>query len=160
MKDRRLRLALVVLGLLATVATSAAWPERGDRGFNGGAYLTTISANDPQGAFASRSVITLHADRTMSAVDSGQQGPTSFFSSQAGSWKPSGHGIVGRTIDFSFLPGIPGIARADYTMTFPTPGRVEGTITITLFPLKDGNPIDGEGTLLGTFTFEGMLIRP
>lgn len=161
MRDVRHWIALIIiLGLLATVSSSAAWPERGSRGFTGATYLTTISAKDSPGAFASRSVITLHADGTMSAIDSGQEGPTSFFSSQAGSWEPNGsRGIIGRTIDFSFLPGTPGIARADYTMTFSNHGQVEGTITVTIFPLEDGNPIEGEGTSVGTFTFVGELIR-
>jgi hypothetical protein len=71
----------------------------------GATYLVTIT--DAQGAFVSRGVITLHADHTMSVIDSGQGGPTFFFTNQLGSWKRDGHGhggLVARTLDFDFPP--------------------------------------------------------
>jgi hypothetical protein len=64
-----------------------------------------IGTNATTGAFASRGVFTFHADSTTSAIDSEQGGPTFFFSSQLGSWKPDGAGgLVARTIDFDFPP--------------------------------------------------------
>ena len=45
----------------------------GDNGLPGGTYLTTIT-NASNGAFSSRSVITLHADHSLTVIDSGQGG--------------------------------------------------------------------------------------
>jgi len=161
MKHLRLWVTLAVFGLLAG-AGSVTLPhaqDAGDREFRGGSYLTTIK--DSAGSFASRSVITLHADRTMSAIDSGQEGPTFHFSSQLGSWKPDGHCmIVARTIDFDFPQSPGGVVRTDYTISFaPDGSRVTGTITPISFPLED-DPFDGGGTVIGTFTFVGELIKP
>jgi hypothetical protein len=119
-----------------------------------------ITIKDAQGAFASRGVITLHGDRILSAIDSGQGGPTFFFSSQLGAWKADGRGgVVGRTLDFDF-PSPQGVARLDYTFTFSANDtRVMGTITLTTFPLQ-GNPLDGGGTVVGKFTFAGTLVTP
>src|SRR5262249_29728053 len=103
-------------------------------------------------------VITLHTDHTMSVIDSGQGGPALFFSSQLGSLRPDGKGgLVAKTIDFNFPPA--GVARLDYTITFDKHGNAAGTITLTAFPLT-GNPLDGGGTVVGTFTFVGQLIQP
>ena len=161
MKHLRLWVALGIFILLAAVGP-AALPhaqEAGDRGFRGGSYLTTIK--DSAGDFASRGVIALHVDRTMSVTNSGQQGPAFFFSSQLGSWKPDGNRkIVARTIDFNFPPS-PDVARVDYTFSFAQDrSQVTGTITLMTFPLENGNPLDGEGTVIGNFTFVGELIKP
>jgi hypothetical protein len=128
-----------------------------DQGASGASYLTTVKTS--AGAFASRGVITLHADHTISVIDSGQGGPLFFFSSQLGSWKPAANGgVVARTIDFNFPNS--GVARLDYTITFSQDlNQVTGTITLTAFPLP-GNPLDGGGTVVGTFTFTGQLIKP
>jgi hypothetical protein len=70
---------------------------REDRELNSASYLTTIK--DSAGNFASRGVITLHADHTMSVIDSRQGGPTFLFSSQLGSWKANKNGeSAGKTI--------------------------------------------------------------
>src|SRR5262249_2047565 len=81
----------------------------------GAAYLTTIT-DATTGAFSSRSVITLHADHSLTAIDSAQGGDRgglgTQFSSQMGAWRTSpGAGVVGRTLDFSFPNA--GIARVD-----------------------------------------------
>lgn len=161
MKHRRLWITLGIFGLLAVMG-SVALPHAqsaGDRGFSGGSYLTTVK--DSAGDFASRGVITLHADQTMSVINSEQEGPTYSFSSQLGSWKPDGNRrIVGRTIDFDFPQNPGGVVRGDYTISFAqNRGQMTGTITVTTFPLET-NPFDGEGTVLGTFTFLGELIKP
>jgi hypothetical protein len=125
---------------------------------NGLAYLITIT--DAQGAFASRGVLTFHADHTMSAIDSGQGGPTSFFTSQLGSWKSGNAGsLLARTIDFDFPPTA-AVARLDYTVNFSSDRtQVTGTIALRTFPLL-GNPLDGDGTVVGEFTFTGTLVTP
>jgi len=160
MKYLRSRIALGIVGVLAAVGLVALLhPQRAtaDEGsVRGGSFLTTVT--DSNGNFASRGVITLHADQTMSVIDSGQGGPTFFFSSQLGSWKPDGNGgVVGKTIDFDFPPN-QDVARADYTLKFGGSGTVTGTITLTSFTLT-GNPLDGGGTVVGTFTFVGQLIK-
>jgi hypothetical protein len=149
---------LVLLACLGTVALHAPQATADARSvFRGATYLLTIT--DAQGAFASRSVITLHGDRTLSAVDSGQGGPN-FFSSQLGAWKSDGKGgAVGRTLDFDFPPHAD-VARADYTFTFSdNDTQVSGTITVRTFPLQ-GDPLDGDGTVLGEFTFTGTRVTP
>ncbi len=162
MKRWHVWVALGIFSFLAALGSAAS--PHGQftplRWFSSGSYLTTIQ--DSEGKFSSRSIITLHADQTMSAVDSGQGGPTFFFSSQSGSWKLSGYQrIVARTIDFPFPPGTPEVARADYTINFTRDrSRMTGTITVMTYPLEGGNPLDGEGTLIGVFTFVGELIRP
>ena len=162
MKHIRLWAAVGALSILAAVA-SLALPhvQAGDPGFSGGSYLTTIK--DAEENFASRSVITLHADQTMLAVDSAEQGPSDYFGSQLGTWKPAGnHRIAARTINFRYplSPG-PGVARSDYDISFaPDRRQVTGTITLWTFPLEEGNPLEDEGTLIGTFTFVGELIKP
>jgi hypothetical protein len=142
---------------------AAAWaivlpaqPAAGDDDVRGASYLITV--NDSLGNFASRGVMTLHADHTMSVIDSAQGGPAFMFSSQLGSWERDRKGgLVARTIDFDFPSA--GVARLDYHITFASGGLVTGTITLTSFPLQ-GNPLDGGGTVVGTFTFTGMQIQP
>ena len=128
-------------------------------GFRDGAsYLITVK--DSNGNFASRGVITLHADHTMSVIDSGQGGPAFFFTSQLGSWKPDGQGeLVAKTIDFDYPPNA-ATARLDYTIHFGEDGgQTTGTITLTTFPLT-GDPLEGGGTVVGKFTFVGQIVRP
>ena len=72
MKHLRLWVTLGIVGFLAA-AGLVALPHvlsGGDQWFGGGSYLITL--RDLEGNFASRQVITLHADQTMSVVDSGQ----------------------------------------------------------------------------------------
>lgn len=130
----------------------------GDNGFPGSTYLTTIT-NVSDGSFSSRSVITLHADHSLTAIDSGQGGPGVQFSSQQGAWTsgsgPSGVVLVARTLDFSFPSA--GIARVDYTFTTVNADQVAGTITLTVFGLHD-NPLDGGGTVVGNFNFTGVRV--
>jgi hypothetical protein len=144
-----------ILGLLAIVGLAR--NAFADGPFIGGSFVTTVT--DSSGAFASRGVITLHSDHTMSVIDSGQGGPTFFFSSQLGSWGLGKSGFIGRTIDFDYPPDAD-VARLDYTISFTQGGsEITGTITLTSFPLT-GNPLGGGGTVEGTFTFVGFLVTP
>ena len=148
---------LVLLACLGAVALHAR-PATALSVLRSATYFITIK--DAQGAFASRGVITLHGDRTLSAIDSNQGGPTFFFSSQLGAWKFDGKGgVVGRTVDFDFPPA-QAVARLDYTFTFSAKGtHVTGTITLRTFALQD-DPLNGDGTVLGEFTFTGTLVTP
>lgn len=122
----------------------------------GASFVLTIL--DSQGNFASRGVLTLHGDHTLSVTDSGQGGPF-FFTSQLGAWKFNKVGIVARTVDFDYPPNADS-GRLDYTITAgSSPGRISGTITLTIFPLT-GNPLGSGGTVVGSFTFTGQLINP
>lgn len=109
----------------------------------------------------SRSVVTLNSDQTMSAIDSAQQGPENYSGDQLGTWKPAGpHAITGRTINFRYPPGTPGAARSDYVIRLgPDHRQMTGTITLTIFPV-DRNPLEDEGTLIGTFPIQGAVIEP
>jgi len=151
---------LVLLACLGAVALHAR-PATAEAlsVLRGATYLTTIK--DAQGAFASRGVITLHGDRTLSAIDSNQEGPTFFFSSQLGAWKfDRKGGVVGRTLNFVFPPLAPAVARLDYTFTFSAHGtHVTGTITLRTFSLQD-DPLNEDGHVQGEFTFTGTLVTP
>jgi hypothetical protein len=150
---------LVLLACLGAVALHAPQATADALSvFRGATYLTTIT--DAKGAFASRAVITLHGDRTLAAIDSNQGGPNTFFSSELGAWAPDGKGgAVGRTLDFDFPPNAD-VARLDYTFTFSADGaQVKGTITLRSFPLQ-GDPLDGDGTVVGEFTFTGTRVTP
>jgi type II secretory pathway pseudopilin PulG len=159
----RLLVVLSILGVVAAIGSVALVHAQNDQGSNGSngsngrSYVITVT--DSNGAFASRGVVALHADQTMSVIDSGQGGPTFFFSSQLGSWKPNGTSVVAKTIDFDFPPNAD-VARLHYTINFAQEHtEVTGTITLTTFPLQ-GNPLDGGGTVVGNFTFSGQLINP
>jgi hypothetical protein len=95
----------------------------------------------------------------MSVVAADQGGPTSFFTSQLGSWKPDGKGgAVGKTLDFDYPPNAD-VVRIDYTISFDADhDRATGTETLTAFPLQ-GNPLDGGGTVVATATFTGELVK-
>jgi hypothetical protein len=147
--------ALLVLGWLALSPQGAkANFQAGSVGT--GSFLTNITDANT-GAFSSRSVITLHADHTVSVVDSGQEGGGLSFSGQQGSWRENRGSVSARTLDFSFAPNS-GIARVDYQIASdPADANIHGTITLTVFPLN-GNPLDGGGTVVGQFNFTGQPV--
>jgi len=153
---------IVLLACLGAVALHAS-PATADplTVAQGATYLLTIT-DATSGVFASRGALTLHGDHTLSAIDSGQGGPTFLFSSQLGAWAPDGpNSAVGRTLDFDFPQSPDGtLARLDYTFQFSADNaHVTGTITLRSFPLQ-GDPLDGGGTEVGQFTFDGTRVTP
>jgi hypothetical protein len=123
-----------------------------------GSYLTTITKYGGTVNVTERSVITLHRDFTMSAIDSGQGGPASLFSSQLGAWKRACKGgATGRTLDFTFPSN--GINRLDYTFDGKQPkGTIKGEFILTNFPI-DADPQGSGGTVIGQFEFTGQRIK-
>src|SRR3979409_501416 len=83
---------IVALGSVAllTPPNATADPEEGPH--NGATYVTTV--RDSSGTFITRTVLTLHADHTMSVVAADQGGPTYFFSSQLAPCQPGAKGRV------------------------------------------------------------------
>lgn len=157
MKQLRYLVAIGALVLAIASMKMLSAQENEQNGLSGASYVTTVT--DSNGNFSSRGVITLHSDKTMSVTDSGQGGPAFLFSSQSGAWRQGNKGsIIGKTIDFDF-PSVD-VARVDYVIApGSSHGTITGTITLTTFPLT-GNPLDGGGTVIGTFTFVGQVIKP
>ena len=148
---------LVLLGLLVVCAST--FPQKAAASDDpSGTFLVTIT-DAGTGAFASRSVITLHDDHSMAVIDSGQEGGPVAFSSQLGVWKHgTGGTLKARAIDFSFPFATNGSARVDYTFNAGVPGnQVQGSIVLTFFP-PSGDPLGGGGTPGGTFNFSGTRI--
>ena len=162
MKHLRRQSAFLVAGLLAcfslvSIGSRVAVAQGPSLSIEGASYV--ITNVDSTGAFASRGVVTLHSDSTLSAIDSGQGGPTYYFSSQLGSWRVKEDGsVVGRTVDFDFSPDNE-TARLDYTFKFEANGMISGTIVLTYFP-QTADPQGSGGTFGGTFTFTGSRIKP
>ncbi len=123
-----------------------------------GSYLTTITKYGGNVGFTERSIITLHRDRTMSSVDSGQGGPASQFSSQLDAWKRGCKGTAtGRTLDFTFPSN--GINRLDYTFDADQPkDTIKGEFILTNFPIN-ADPLGSGGTVVGQFEFTGTRIK-
>ena len=156
--------ATLILPALAYAQNNQGDNNQGDTllSNNGLSYLITVTIPDTQPpVFVARSVLTFHADHTMSAIVSGQEGGPVQFSSQLGSWRfGDAGGLVARTIFFDFTNVI--IDRLDYTATFASNRtQVTGTITITDFLGFFANPLDEKGGFLfGHFNFTGTLVTP
>ena len=127
-------------------------------GFSSGTFFLTIN-DATTGAFVSHTVITLHADHTASAIDSGQEDQFPVpFSSQLGAWSQSPSGVVNvKTLDFSFPFATQGSARVDYKFNAGLPGQVQGSIVLTIFA-PDADPQGNGGTPGGTFNFTGERV--
>lgn len=155
---RLLMSVALVLALVICLGWVFVHPQRASAApdSHAGSFFTTITVAGT-GAIASQSVITLHDDHTMSAIDSGQGGPAAVFSSQLGAWESKGNDPAeARTIDFSFPNA--GSARVDYTFNPAQPaGTISGTITLTVFP-PNANPLGGGGTVVGHFNFTGQRV--
>jgi len=162
MKNHLRMFAVLAVCVLALGVWAAVYGQNNDDQNNHsavpGSYLTTITDANT-GALASRSVITLHTDYTLTVIDSNQEGSAfSPFSSQQGTWatRPSGR-VVARPINWRFPFASDGTARQDYNFNPVKTNQVSGTVTLTFFP-PSGNPLDGGGTEAGTFNFTGVRI--
>ena len=152
MKRTFVVLAVCLLACCGWVALPA---QNLPSGIAGSTYITTITDANT-GAFSSRSLITLHADHSIAAVDSGQGGPGVNFSSQRGAWRTTPQaGVTARTFDFSFPNA--GIARVDYNFTTISGDQAAGTITLTVFPIN-ADPQGSGGIVVGNFNFTGQRV--
>lgn len=155
MKQLRIFIVLAVCVFALGASTALYGQGNAASAVPGVSYLTTVT-NANTGAFSSRSVITFHSDHSMSVIDSGQGGPGTQFSSQQGPWVSSpGNTLSARALDFSFPSA--GIAVVDYQINILPNQQISGTITLTVFALTD-NPLNGGGTVVGTFNFTGTKI--
>jgi len=148
---------LAAVCVLALGAWAALYGQNNQDNAVSGSYLTTIT--DANTGSVSHAVITLHADHTVTVIDSGQEGGAfPPFSNQQGTWATSSSdGVVARTINWRFPFATDGSARVDYKFTTVNTNQVSGTGTLTFFP-PDGNPLDGGGTLAATFNFTGTRV--
>jgi len=120
-----------------------------------GVYLTTITLN---GKFASRSVLTFHSDRTLSAVDSAQVSQNLMFSDQQGVWKKHGNHVWGHSIDITFMPA-PGLARNDYDLIFDEQNAtLSGCIELRTYEIG-GDPLHDAGVLVGIYDVTGERLK-
>ena len=149
-------------GVGAGLSTGAAGSAQACRTPAAGTYLTSIF--DAQGNLASRSILTLAEDGTLSSIDSNQGGiPGAFnpFTQNAGEWSCTGPAsLTASAISFS-LPGPEGeqkqLARNDLSATVDRRTKeLEGTIELTFFPFT-ANPFQDAGT--ATFGFGSRRYR-
>ncbi len=151
--------------LLASAGASAAAQAQGGanpcRAALAGAYLADIATE--AGAFASRALLTLHADGTLDVVDSRQhQGVSgSSFSAQRGAWRCTGaRAAAGVTLNFGFPPQ-ESIARSDWAIAREPAGTLRGTIGLTIFPGVAGvDPFAAGGRRFGVFRFAAVRVTP
>lgn len=150
-------LALVGLVVMLNPHKAAADEERL---VNGATYEMTLT--DPStGAFVARETLTLHADHSMAAHDSNENGPTEHFSGELGLWRfDDNGGVITKSINFDFPPNAD-IARLDRTIKFEqNRTKISGTFTVTVFPLQTGNPQGPGGTVIASLNFTGNLVTP
>ncbi len=128
-----------------------------------GTYLTTISTSN--GAFASRSLITLTSDGNILVADSNQGGVAGAFGpfgEAQGAWKCTRNGeITATTLNFSYsgTEGSTGsLARQNYRVTLnQNTQTVQGTIKLRFLDLN-ANPQAADGSDGGTYTFTGQRV--
>lgn len=128
-----------------------------------GTFLVTItnwessgSGSGSGGGNMDRSVITLHRDKTMSAIDSNQGNGQ--FSSQLGSWKHGCGGTMkGRTLEFSFANAT--INRLDYQFDKQqSKDSISGRIVVTSFSVN-ADPLGDGGTVIANLEFTGTRVE-
>lgn len=124
-----------------------------------GTWLTTIQ--NAAGDYASRSLLTLHADGTMVSADSAQhQGlQGSSFSAQHGAWRCSTDAsAAATTLNFGF-PSRESIARSDWTLAQDGKG-LKGTIALHIFPgVKGIDPFRADSKPVDTFRFTAQRVN-
>lgn len=123
-----------------------------------GTWLTTIQ--NGAGDYASRSLLTLHADGTMVSADSAQhQGlQGSSFSAQHGAWRCSTDAsAAATTLNFGF-PNRESIARSDWTLAHDGKA-LKGTIALHIFPgVKGVDPFRADSKPVDTFRFTAQRV--
>jgi hypothetical protein len=127
-----------------------------------GTYFATIRTE--AGAFASRALLTIHADGTMLIADSRQhQGVHgSSFSAQQGGYRCTGaRAAQGVVLNFGFPPQ-ESIARSEWSFAYdPANGVLRGTITLTIFVGVEGvDPFAIGGKRIGVFNFGAIRVEP
>ncbi len=126
-----------------------------------GTYLADIGTE--AGAFASRALVTLHADGSLDVVDSRQhQGVGgSSFSAQRGAWRCTGaRSAAGVTLNFGFPPQ-ESVARSDWTISRTPAGTLNGTIALTIHPgVANVDPFAAGGRNVGVFRFAAVRVSP
>ena len=128
-----------------------------------GTYLTTIT--NGKGEHASRSLVTLHGDGTVSAVDSRQYHGVmgAAFSAQKGGYRCQGvDKATARTLNFGF-PKRASIARSDWAIEKNrATGAISGTITLTVYMGVEGvDPFSAKGgKRIDTFRFTSAPVAP
>ncbi len=152
------------LVLASVIGASSAAAQGADdarcRATFAGTYLTTIRGAN--GGFASRSLVTIHGDGTLTAVDSrqhqGVQG--SSFSAQQGAYRCAGAAAArARTLNFGF-PDKESIARSDWQIAHDAAaGSISGTIALVIYKGVEGvDPFTGTGTQIGVFRFTSVRV--
>lgn len=123
-----------------------------------GTWLTTIQ--NAAGDYASRSLLTIHADGTMVSADSAQhQGlQGSSFSAQHGAWRCSTDAsAAATTLNFGF-PTRESIARSDWTLAHDGKA-LKGTIALHIFPgVKGIDPFRADSKPVDTFNFTAQRV--
>lgn len=127
-------------------------------------YLTTTVASDG-GAFAARTLITLHRDGTVAVVSSSQDSgaKNAPFSMQQGAFRCTAKtSAAATTISFGFAP-VQNIGRLDWVINRTGDHTIEGKFTLNLFtPLKGCDPFKSETTCEPPkrfdFTFTGVAV--
>ena len=123
-----------------------------------GTWLTTIQ--NAAGDYASRSLLTIHADGTIVSADSAQnQGlQGSSFSAQHGAWRCStSSSAAATTLNFGF-PARESIARSDWTLAHDGKA-LKGTIALHIFPgVKGIDPFRADSKPVDTFNFTAQRV--
>jgi hypothetical protein len=160
MTKHNVRRAGLALALAGCLAAPAAAQEVGCRGELAGTYLTNITTS--KGRYASRSLVTIHGDGTLSAVDSRQYHGVmgAAFSAQRGDYRCTGpEAAAGRTLNFGF-PKRAAIARSEWTITRnKATGAISGTITLIVYRgVRGVDPFGKGGRKVDTFRFTGVPV--
>lgn len=153
--------AALALAFASVPASAQAPGAAACRASLAGTYLADVTTE--AGAFASRALVTLHADGTLDVVDSRQnQGVHgSSFSAQRGAWQCTGpRTATGVTLNFGFPPQ-ESVARSDWAIAREQAGTLSGTIALTIYPGVAGvDPFAAGGRGFGMFRFGAVRVKP
>jgi hypothetical protein len=155
-------MALAAALVSSVPGASAQAPGVACRGALAGTYFATIRTE--AGAYASRALVTIHADGTLIIADSRQhQGVHgSAFSAQQGGYRCSGpHAAQAVVLNFGF-PAQESIARSEWSFAYdPANGVLRGKITLTIFVGVEGvDPFAIGGKRIGVFNFGAIRVEP